>query len=220
MDRLSLRHGYLLLALPILLLIGSVLGCRTAALTAAYLIKGTNVDAKFEGLREKRVAVVCRPVSAILFRHDVSGDLAREIGELLQRNVREIEVVDNAKVREFTDETAWDEFSEIGEYVEADMVVGIDLEDFSIFNQGQSLYQGRASATIWVYDCTEGGADVYKAELPETLYPPNAAIPAMEMPETRFRSRFVRVLADQIGRHFYPHDGYSDFARDTEGLQR
>jgi len=39
-------------------------GCRTVFTTAAYLIKGTNVDAEYEGLREKRVVVVCRPVAA------------------------------------------------------------------------------------------------------------------------------------------------------------
>ena len=39
--------------------------------------------------------------------------------------------------------------------MKADMVVGIDLEGFSLF-QGQTLYQGKANATVRVYDCQQG----------------------------------------------------------------
>ncbi len=219
MDRLSSRYGYLLISLSLLGAIVSVIGCRSVLTTAAYLIKGTNVDADFEGLEEKRVAVICRPVTAITFRHDVSNDLAQEVAHLLQERVKDIEVIDHAKVREFTDENTWDEFTEVAEHIEADMVVGIDLEDFTIFNQGQAFYQGRATATVWVYDCVEGGTHVYKTELPQILYPPNSARLASDLPQAQFRSRFVHVLADQIGRHFYPHDPHANFAVDVDALQ-
>ena len=118
----------------------------------------------------------------------------------------------------WTDENTWEEYTEVGKAMKADMVVGIDLESFSLF-QGQTLYQGKANATIRVYDCQERGKMVFEKELPQAIYPPNSAVPTSERTEAEFRREFVAVLADQIARHFYAHDPYADVAQDASALK-
>ena len=98
------------------------------------------------------------------------------------------------------------------------MVVGIDLDQFSLL-QGQTLYQGKASIDLAVYDMKHGKRPVYQKMLPQQLYPPNAPIPAAEKSLVEFRRQFLQVLAEQIGRHFYEHDSTADFAIDSAATQ-
>ena len=218
MDRPFLRYGYFA---AVLTLAGAVLpvvgGCRNALVTAIYLVKGTNVDAEYDGLEGKKVVVVCRPMVDLKYSNtSVAKNLAQQISILLRNNVPKIEVVDTQKVEEWTDANVWDEYTEIGDALEADMVVGIDLQDFTIY-QGQTLYQGKANVVLRVYDCTDG-RPVFEKELPRSVYPPNTGIPTSEKPEVEFRRNFVRVLADHIGRHFYAHDAHADYALDATAL--
>ncbi len=218
MDRFSLRCGYVLLLLALAGGVVSVGGCQSALLTAMWLTKGNNVPAEFDGLRGKKVVVVCRPVADLKYRDtSAARDLARQLGLLLQRNVRKIEVVEQQKVAQWTDENIWDEYTEIGDALKAEMVVGVDLEDFTIL-QGQTLYQGKAMVRLTVYDCSAGGRPVFEKQLPQVAHPPNTGIPTYEKQESAFRREFVQVLADQIGRHFYPHDFYADYALDAKAM--
>ena len=218
MARFHARYGYLLAAAVLLAATVPSGGCTSVLATAMYVIKGNDIDAEFDGLRNKRVAVVCRPLVELQYRNSgVAHDLARQIGILLQRNVRDIEVIDHRKVAEWVDENTWDEYVEIGKALDADMVVGVDLERFSIY-EGQTLYQGKANVSIKVSNCRTG-VTAFEKTLTEAVYPPTRAIPTSEKQEPQFRREFVRVLADQIGRHFYPHDAYADFARDTAPLE-
>jgi hypothetical protein len=218
MDRLYVRYRRFLAVWLVVWVVVAGGGCRTLLTTVVYLVKGTDIDAEFNGLTERKVAVVCRPLTSLTFRDcHVARDLAREVGTLLQANVHRIEVVDDDQVVAWTDEHDWTDYSEIGEAVEADLVVGIDLLDFTIY-QGQTLYQGRANVALTVIDCTDGKRTVYEKELPESLYPPNTGIETFSTPEQEFRRKYVRILADQIGRHFYPHDPRAHFALDATVL--
>ena len=218
MDRRYLRCGHVLTAWLLLAAAIPAVGCRTVLTTAAYLIKGTDVDADYDGLKEKKVVVVCRPMTSLTFRDsNVAKDLAREVGNLLRANVHKIEVIDQAKVNEWIDEHEWTEYGEIAEALEADMVVGIDLLSFTIY-QGQTLYQGKANVVVKALDCADGNKAVFEKELPQSVYPPNAGVERFSKPESEFRRKFVRVLADQIGRHFYPHDPHADMALDATVL--
>lgn len=219
MDRPSLRYGYLTAVLVAAVVAAAAGGCRSAMFTASYLLKGNNVEAEYDGLEEKKVVVVCRPLVDLTYRDsNVAKDLAKEISLLLRDRVPDVEVVDHRKVAEWLDENfEWTEYTEVGEALEADMVVAIDLEDFTLY-QGQTLYQGKANAALQVYDCTDPGQPVFEKVLPQTLYPPNTGIPTAERPEAEFRREFVRIMADQIGRHFYAHDAHSDYALDATAM--
>jgi hypothetical protein len=218
MDRLRSQPLCLLLALLTAtssLTIAS--GCNLVA-TAMYIVQGTNTVADFDGLKGKRVAVVCRPVTSLHFRDSsVSRDLAKQVSLLLEKHVPKISLVDQREVSEWADENNWEEYVEIGKALGADLVLGLDLEEFSLY-QGQTLYQGKANLKIVVCDVSKGKEPIFERNLPQTLYPPNAAIPAGEKPEAEFRRQFVTVMAQLIARHFYDHDATANFASDSTAL--
>jgi len=192
-------------------------GCSMLA-GVAWVIQGGDVPAEFAGFKNKHVAVVCRPLVELEYSSSRSADeIARQVGKRLEANVRKIQVVDPRQVAQWTDEHNWDDFAEVGKALKADLVLGIDLEEFHLY-QGQTLYQGKARVVLTVYDVTQNGKIVYQKKLPPTVYPPNAAIPTAERQEDQFRQLFISVLAEEIGHYFYAHDSRADFARDGKSL--
>jgi len=193
-------------------------GCVNAIAGTLWVLRGNNVKPEFTKLKGKRIAIVCRPVVELQYATaTVSSELADTLGVLLQQKVRNVEIVDPQDVAQWTDEHEWEDYAEIGEALDADMIVGIDLVNFTIY-QGQTLYQGSAQATIKVYDIADKSKVVFQKSLPRTQYPPNTGIPTAELPEDEFRRKFVTVLADTIGRYFYEHPSDLSFAEDTRSL--
>ena len=193
-------------------------GCASGLATAVWLIKGPNIDAEFDILREKKVAVVCRPMDFSQYRNPtVPKDIARNVAKLLGQNVPKIEVIDQRKVDEWMDNNTWDEYLEVGKALDADLVLGLDLESFSIY-EAQTLYKGRANVNIKVVDCHTGDV-IAEKPLPQSIYPPNAVKTTDDMQEAQFRREFVGVLTDQIARHFYAHDPRAYFAADARSIQ-
>jgi hypothetical protein len=218
MDRSPVRRRIALAAALAVAALPAV-GCVSGLATVAYFLKGTDVDPDFAGMKGKKVAVVCRPLVTLQYRNaNVARDLAQQITVLLQNKVPKIHTVDQRKVARWTDENTWEEYVEVGKAMKADMVVGVDLEGFSIF-EGQTLYRGKANATIHVYDLQKDGKEVFVKNLPESVYPPNSVVPTSERQEAQFRREFEAVLADQIARHFYAHDPYADMAQDVSALK-
>lgn len=203
-----------------LLVAGSLLpagGCNAVAL-ALYAIKGNNVPPEFEDLKDKRVAVVCRPTTSLQYTNSgVDKQLARELGALLSQNVKKLELVDADKVEKWIDENNWEEYVEVGRAVDAEMLVAIDLEAFTLY-QSQTIYQGKANLVVRVYNMSEDAKLVYEKTLPQVIYPVVGGVPT-DKPEPQFRREFVARLASDIGRRFYSHDAGQDFARDTAAYQ-
>lgn len=207
--------AWLLLALAWLL--ASQSGCTAALTTLVYLVQGNNAPAEYGGLKNKKVAVVCRPQVELKYSSaNAATELAAEVGRMLTINKdAKVRVIDARKVAEWTDENTWDNFTEIGEALEADMVLGIELEHFELL-QSQTVYQGKANFTVKIYDMQQGGKLVYEKRMPQTLYPPNIGISTSDKSsEDAFRREFITAAADEIGRYFYPHDRATDFARDN-----
>jgi hypothetical protein len=69
--------------------------------------------------------------------------------------------------------------------------------------------------TITVYDMEDEGRIVYEKTPAPSAYPPNIGIPTTDKSKTQFEQQFVHALADEIGRHFYPHDYAQQYARDS-----
>jgi len=217
MDRLSpkSRCGWLLLVLAAVVVVSG--GCNVLA-TAMYIISGANVSAEYKGLEGKKIAVVCRPITSLQYRNSsVARDLAKQVGLLLKKNVKRVEIIEQREIDQWSDENNWEEYVDIGKALNADVVVGLDLEQFSLY-EGKTLYQGKANLTLLVFDVAKGKEPVFEKPLPQTHYPPNSAIPAGDKPEAQFRRQFVGELAEQIARHFYDHDSYVDFASDSTAL--
>lgn len=216
MDRLN-RRAWLIRCCCLTVLLPMAAGCNIVA-TGMYVLTGNDTPAEFDGLKGKKVAIVCRPVTALDFNNSsVSTMLAQQLGIRLKKNVKDITIIDQRKVSDWSDENTWEEYVEIGKAVGAEMVVGIDLEEFSLY-EGQTLYQGRANLHFAVYDVSKSKEHVWEKFLPQVTYPPSGGVPASERPESEFRRKFVGTLADQVARFFYPHDSTANFAPDSTVL--
>jgi hypothetical protein len=210
----SARRHWRLAQFMVLLAVMLPGGCGWLSV-AMYNMNPDDTPAEFNNLQEKRVAVVCRPVVELQFADStVPRDLVRQVGEKLTKKVKKIKIVDESEVSEWTDENSWQKFTEVGKALKADLVVGIELERFSL-QQGPTLLQGNAAMRVVVYDMENGGKQVFEKTMPRVLFPPNTPIPSAEKSEAEFRRQFLGVLAEQIGRYFYSHDSLEDFGVDA-----
>jgi uncharacterized protein YbjQ (UPF0145 family) len=207
------------MALLVVLLTLPAVGCRNAIATALWAFGAGEVQPEYDGLKGKKVAVVCRPPSSMQFQDPrIARDLAAEVGRHIKDNCKKVTLVDDRKVENWCDSNTWDEFVEVGKALGADVVVGIDLEQFSI-HEGQTLYKGRANVTLVVQDCKEEeGKRLFEKTMPQVVYPPNNCVPASDIQAAQFRRGYVKVLADHVGRHFYGHDPYADIGLDATTL--
>jgi hypothetical protein len=198
-------------------------GCRNFLATAVYFIKGTEVKPEFPGLKDKKVAVVCRSANSLQFgASSVATDLATAVGVLLKRNGSRIRVIPQRDVQNWIDENSRgdDDTAGIGEALNAEMVLGIELEAFDL-SEGQTLWKGESQVRMKVLDMSisdEHDRVVFDKIMPHVVYPPNG-IPVQERSEDEFRREYIGVLADAIGRYFYSHDPRENFAQDAAALQ-
>lgn len=196
-------------------LLVALTGCHQILATAVYFWSGVETPAEYAGLEAKRVVVICRPPSSLEYRDaGAARDLAKRVGRLIRQNVPEVDVVDARDVENWADESDVDDFEDLADALDAEMVVRIDLEDFDLY-KGQTLYQGRASVSLSVYDMAKGRRVAWEKSMGETLFPENSAVPAQEKAVHAFRRQFLNVLAEKVARHFYDHDPRHMFAIDA-----
>lgn len=193
-------------------------GCTQALLTGAYLVKGVERPAEFKELKGKKVAVVCKPIQELQFSTSSSSErISDNVAVLLKSKLKKTELVGTQKIQSWVDEHEWEEFSEIGKAMKSDYVVGIEIEDFKLY-QGQTIYQGRARVSVKVCDMAKGGEVVYKKDIPEIVYPPQGGVPTSEKREEDFKRQFIGVVSEQVGRLFYGYDYRRDVAIDSTTL--
>jgi len=208
LDRLPTRLALLATALLV-----ACSGCSTL-LTAAYILMPEDTPAEFKGLKGKHVAVVCKPIVELEFADAGSGrELAATVGAILERNVRKARVIDQQEVARWIDEHAWVDYATVGKSLDADLVVGIDLEEFRL-HEGATLYRGRATAHVRVFDIAAGKV-VFEKRLDDFQYPSDGAIPTSDRTEAQFRGMFLQILASRIARSFHAYDSRTSFAEEN-----
>ena len=197
------------------LLIPQIAGGCSLITTVAYLVAPEkDAPAEFKGLRGKHVAVVCKPIVELEFSDASSArELATMVGSQLAQNVRKSRVIDQREVARWIDENAWVDYPTLGKSLDADIVVGIDLEQFRM-HEGSTLYRGRASAHIRVYDVAEKKI-LFEKRISDFAFPGDSAVPAQDQSEQQFRALFMQVLAGKIARSFYAYDSRATFAEEN-----
>jgi hypothetical protein len=202
-----------LLALTASLLAITLGGCSTLG-TIAYLIQPNDVPAEFDGLRGKHVAVVCRPIVELQFSDAGSArELAAIVGALVRQNVRKVKVISQQEVARWIDENDWVDYGTLGKAVDADMVVGIDLEQFRI-HEGTTLYRGRGSAIVRVFDVDEESM-VFERRLEDFAYPGTGGVPTTDRSESQFRAMFLQIFGRRIARLFHSYESRMSFAEEN-----
>ncbi len=208
LDRLPTRLGLFAAALLV-----ACSGCSTL-LTAAYILMPEDTPAEFKGLKGKHVAVVCKPIVELEFSDAGSArELATAVGGLLERNVRKAKVIDQQEVARWIDEHAWVDYPTVGKALDADLVVGIDLEEFRL-HEGSTLYRGRATAHVRVFDIATGKV-VFEKRYDDFQYPADGAVPTSDRSEMQFRGMFLQILAGRIARSFHAYDSRTSFAEEN-----
>jgi len=206
--RLSARLGLFASALLI-----ACSGCSTL-LTAAYILMPEDTPAEFKGLKGKHVAVVCKPIVELEFTDAGSArELAATVGGLIERNVRKTRVIDQREVARWIDEHAWVDYPTVGKALDADLVVGIDLAEFRL-HEGATLYRGRATAHVRVFDIATGKV-VFEKRYDDFQYPADGAVPTSDRSEPQFRGMFLQILAGRIARSFHAYDSRTIFAEEN-----
>jgi hypothetical protein len=193
-------------------------GCGPLA-TIAWLIHGPEmVPAEFEGLKGKRVAVVCLDGNSLGGPGGEADTVAKAVSILLGKNVPDIRVVRQNEVADWLDSHGDDvtDYGDVGRGVKADMVVGIDLMTFNL-HEGQTLLKGRAKYGVKVYDMKRGGELVYEAAPKEFGWPENGARHVTEN-EANFRTVFIGMLSERIARDFYAVEFAQNFGSDARHL--
>ena len=197
------------------LLLPLVAGGCSMITTMAYLVAPEkDAPAEFKGLRGKHVAVVCKPIVELEFSDASSArELATMVGSQLAMNVRKAHVIDQREVARWIDENAWVDYPTLGKSLDADIVVGIDLEQFRI-HEGSTLYRGRASANVRAYDVAEKKV-VFEKRIDNFTFPGDSAVPSTDQSETQFRALFLQVLSRKIARSFHAYDSRDTFAEEN-----
>lgn len=188
-------------------------GCK-AVVFLGYLIGGPpSIEPEFDkqtkfSLKDdgKRIAVVCYAPKELKFDiEDVDVELARYVA--MRLNGHGMKVIAPAAVQNWLDKNDdWDSPAEVGRALEADWVVYIDMQEYSLWEKGSmELRRGRTTAMIKVFDMNEGdGEEIFTKEL-VSVYPIRAPKPAHEMKRERFKSLYMSRLSDEIGQLFYEH---------------
>ena len=200
------------------LLLGSCcIGCVGFTSQLMYALKGGHkVDPAFEGLEEKRVAVVCVSGNSSFGPDIIAHRLESVIAAILRENVEDIDMIPQDEIADWIDHNDWDqiEYREIGRGVDAEMLLAVDIDNLSL-REGSTLFKGRADVTVTVYDMEDGGKVVFRRSLPEYSFPRNGSRHNTEISEARFRSVFINALAQQVSKYFYPYRIEEDFANDA-----
>ncbi|MBT6644066.1 MAG: hypothetical protein HOB45_13095, partial [Planctomycetaceae bacterium] len=168
-------------------------GCSTV-LTVAYLFHPEDVPAEYNELRGKHVVVVCKPIVELQFTDaGTARELADRIGANIRENVRGVKIISQQEVSRWLDENAWVDYATLGEAVDADIVVGIDLDHFSL-HEGSTLYRGRTTVHMQVHDVNED-LIVFDKRMEDFTFPADSAIPTADQSEQQFRGLFLRILS-------------------------
>lgn len=178
-----------------------------------YWTGGNLIAAKFPGLKDKKVAVVCFDANSSGPAPETDA-VAKAIGFKLAQN--DIQVIPHQQVLDWMDKQPENvtDFLDVGRGVKADMVVGVELDSFRI-HDGSTLLRGRARTAVKVYDLTAGGKLVYETPMQDIVYPENGSRMTSADNETAFKYLFIDILSRRISKDFYSYDHAFDFAEDA-----
>ncbi len=184
-------------------------GCIGLAANMVNMVRGHSVKAEFPGLEGKRVAVVTITDSSQYADDTSARILSRRIADILNEEVKDIKLVREDEVQQWRDRNGWDaiEFLDIGRGVKADKVLGIEMTGLRL-RDGATLYRGRSSVTVTVYDIASDTVE-FRRHLDDFTYPTSAGMYTSETTEAKFRNLYLGVLAGRISRHFHSYD-FSD----------
>lgn len=192
----------------------SLSGCRGVMLLGLLIAGPPTVEPEFdkktsESMTDKdvTVAVVCFAPTEIRYSYDsIDNELSKYVAFRLAEH--KIKIVPPDRIRAWLDENKdWDKPEEIGSAFDTTYVVYIDLNEFSLREEGAAnLYRGRSEAVVSVWKMDEDGTaeKIFSMEK-VSKFPQHQPISEAEETYGNFKARYLSRLSDEIGRFFYEY---------------
>lgn len=189
-------------------------GCRVGLLLGLLIAGPPTVEPEFdkqtkESMTDKdvTVAVVCFAPTEVRYSFDnIDHELAKYVAFRLAEH--KISIVPPDRVRAWLEENKdWDKPEEIGNAFKTTYVIYVDLNEFSLFEEGStSLYRGRSEAVVSAWKMADDGTaeKIFSVEK-ISKFPQQQPVSASEDTYPNFKGRYLSRLSDEIGRFFYEY---------------
>ena len=191
-------------------------GCLGLVANLAHAVGADKVPAEYKGLKDQKVAVVTVSDSSPYAEDRSARSLNDLVTEILNREIKDIEVIRSEKIDDWRDRNGWDEadYVAIGKGVGATRVLAIELSGLRL-REGPNLYRGHADVSVEVIDVATGDRE-YRKTIEDFTFPRNAAQDAGNVSESKFRRMYLAMVARQVTRLFHSYDLTDDFALDSK----
>jgi hypothetical protein len=199
-----------------LFLAWSSAGCNWVgpAMSFAAMEQTKKVPAEYSELGGKKVCIWVWSDESLLFEYPaIRIDAANWAKYYIKQNVKSVDFVDPIRVHKFQEsnyEADAMPIVEIGQKFEADVVLFIQVSEFTTRPQGSpNLFQGHMNAQCALYDC--------KGELPvespkRKLWDgkidiefPDHPVSTMESSDVKMRSTLLGMFGESLAKKFYEY---------------
>lgn len=190
-------------------------GCMGAMSQLLYVLKGHNVPAEYQGLEEKRIAVVCVSDASAYGPDPLTYSVSNALSVKLARGLKESTVVPVSKIEEWIDTNGWDEsdFVALGKGLGVDAVVAVEIASYTI-HEGSTMFKGKADVTATVYNIAKEG-QIEHHYGPQIFEYPKTGRPAIQTTDRQFEAMYLGQLVIHLSNQFCEHDHLDSFATDA-----
>jgi hypothetical protein len=155
---------------------------------------------------ESKVAVICYADPEIKLKYSkIDTEVATYVARLMQIN--RIKVAEPDYVRAWLDEHPdWETAEDVGEALECDYVIEIELVDFDLYEPHSStLFRGRTTAYVNAHRMSDGAKSerIFTKDV-NFMFPTKVPRSTYEQTELDFKREFLSRLGEEIGFMFYP----------------
>lgn len=170
-----------------------------------------NIDAEYDGLAGKKIAVLVMTTPAVDFEHPYARlELTSIVSLALSERVKNATFVDVEEIDRFQREDLdWLSMGidEIGKKFEVDRVVYLDVIQYTMIEENSvNLLRGRILAEVSVYEmeAAEANAAVYTGEV-MVVHPDYAPVPVGGGARQQIELASIRLFAQELARKFTDH---------------
>lgn len=154
------------------------------------------------------VAVICFAPKEVKYGFEkIDEELAKYVTFRLHEH--KIKVINPDQVKAWLDANKdWDKPEEIGAAFKTNYVIYIDLNEFTLYEEGSAtLYRGRSEAivSVWKMDEDYETADKIFSKEKISKFPVHKPESSTETTYSNFKARYLSRLSDEIGRFFYEY---------------
>lgn len=187
-------------------------GCEAIKWTAIQTAPKTEeVPAKYQQLKNQTALVyVWAPPEVLWDYPKIRLNLAAYVSEYLRQHVEGIEVINYYRVEAYIEKQNAFEIDpvELGEHFRADVVLQLDMYNFSIRDPGRAhLYRGRLASSVAVHDLTSPEEpERLQLEDVEVTYPEEQSIGFSNVRPEQVRQATYELFAVEVGKKFHDYE--------------